>query len=130
MAENPKSSKSSQGNGPARRGGAGHHGWSPDVDETRQQENPSAERSFDAEKHAPSPGRGRQVSKEETQGVPGDTVRHDGRRGEKRAEKTDEKGMHDTGPQGRSQRPSGTKDDSAFTGVDPDEPRTGRHRPG
>ncbi|MER7960236.1 hypothetical protein [Streptomyces sp. NPDC096030] len=62
--------------------------------------------------------------------MPGDTVRHDGRRGEKRAEKTDEKGMHDTGPQGRSQRPSGTKDDSAFTGVDPDEPRTGRHRPG
>lgn len=129
MAGKPKSSKSPQGDGPTRRGGSGHHGWSPDVDETRQQDNPSAERSFHPEEHAPPPGKGRQVSKEETREVPGDTVRHDGRRGEKQAG-TPEKGMEDTGPRGRSKRPSGTKDDSAFTGVDADEPRGGRKRPG
>lgn len=40
-----------------------------------------------------------------------------------------EKGMRDTGHRGRSRRPSGTKDDSAFTGVDPDEEKDQR-RPG
>ncbi|MFC9635197.1 hypothetical protein ACFTY8_39625 [Streptomyces mirabilis] len=34
----------------------------------------------------------------------------------------DEKGMHDTGPKGHSQRPSGTSDASATTGVDPQDP--------
>ncbi|MEU6882576.1 hypothetical protein [Streptomyces sp. NPDC046712] len=128
MAEKPKSSKPSRGDEPSRDRMAGRHGWSPDVDETRQQDNPSAERSFHAEKHAPPAGKGRKISEEESGSVPGDTARSDSRRGEKQAGKS-QKGMHDTGRRGRSQRPSGTKDDSAFTGVNPDddssEPRPG-----
>ncbi|MFB7028498.1 MULTISPECIES: hypothetical protein [unclassified Streptomyces] len=95
------------------------------MDETRQQDNPSAERSFHAEEHAPARGRGRKVSEEERKGVPGDTVRSDTGRGEKKG-RTPEKGMRDTGAKGRSGRPSGTKDDSAFTGVDPDPKTDGR----
>ncbi|WP_329113407.1 hypothetical protein [Streptomyces sp. NBC_01353] len=106
----------------------GHHGWSPDVDETSQQDNPSASRSFHPEKHAPSRGKGRKASKEEDGSVPGDTVESDTTRGEKRA-RSSEKGMDDTGRKGRSQRPSGTKDDSAFTGVNPDDESSGP-RPG
>ncbi len=126
MAEKPKSSRSSRGE-PSRDGMAGQHGWSPDVNETRQQENPSASRSFHPEKHAPPRGKGRKAAKEEEREVPGDTVHSDTTRGEKRG-RSSEKGMRDTGRRGRSQRPSGTKDDSAFTGVNPDDdsgPRPG-----
>ncbi|MFD0427928.1 hypothetical protein ACFQ60_06125 [Streptomyces zhihengii] len=52
MSQQPKSSGSSHGEGPSRHGGA-QHGWSPDVDETRRQDNPSAHRSFHPERHAP-----------------------------------------------------------------------------
>ncbi|MFF7178138.1 hypothetical protein [Streptomyces sp. NPDC008121] len=127
MAEKPKSSGPSRG-GSKRDGMAGQHGWSPDVDETRQQDNPSAARSFHPEKHAPSRGKGRKASEEETQDVPGDTVHSDTARGEKRG--GSEKGMHDTGRKGRSQRPSGTKKDSAFTGVDADDDDASGPRPG
>ncbi|MFF6772226.1 hypothetical protein ACFY8W_01530 [Streptomyces sp. NPDC012637] len=127
MAEKPKSSKPSRGE-PSRDGMAGQHGWSPDVDETRQQENPSASRSFHPEKHAPPRGKGRKISKEEEGDVPGDTVHSDTARGEKRG-RSSEKGMRDTGRRGRTQRPSGTKDDSAFTGVNPDDDSSGP-RPG
>ncbi|MFE5300173.1 hypothetical protein [Streptomyces sp. NPDC056632] len=106
----------------------GHHGWAPDVDETRQEHNPSAARSFHPEEHAPARGEGRKVSKEEEKGVPADTGRSDTRRGEDHA-RSSEKGRHDTGTRGRSGRPSGTKDASAFTGVDPQDDDSGR-RPG
>ncbi|MFJ4466737.1 hypothetical protein ACIP2X_04365 [Streptomyces sp. NPDC089424] len=128
MAKENKSSKPSPGRGPSRHEGTEQHGWSPDVDATRQQDNPSARRSFHTEENAPKRGAGRSRSKEERGSVPGDVVSGEGRSGEDYAEKS-EKGMRDTGRRGRSGRPSGTKDDDAFTGVDPDDSASG-HRPG
>ncbi|MFD7699340.1 hypothetical protein [Streptomyces caelestis] len=128
MPEDRKSPQPSQGRGASRHQGSEHHGWSPDVDETRQEENPSARRSFHAEEHAPPRGAGRKHVEEERTSVPGDVARSDARRGEEYAGR-EEKGRRDTGPRGRSGRPSGTKDESAFTGVDPDDSDTGR-RPG
>ncbi|MEU9304693.1 hypothetical protein [Streptomyces sp. NPDC048269] len=93
------------------------------MDATRQQENPSAERSFHAEEHAPAPGPGRKVSNEETKGSGVDVGKSEGRRGERQAKGAKgEKGMRDLGPQGASQRPSGTRDASAVTGIDPQDP--------
>lgn len=48
----------------------------------------------------------------------GKPVESDSRRGEDIAKKG-QKGHHDMGTRGRSQRPSGGKDASAYTGVDP-----------
>ncbi|WP_103541256.1 hypothetical protein [Streptomyces sp. SM1] len=128
MPDERKQPQPSRDHGPGRHQGTGHHGWSPDVDETRQEENPSARRSFHAEEHAPSRGAGRKHAEEERTSVPGDVARSDAKRGEEHADK-DEEGRRDTGCRGRSGRPSGTKDESAFTGVDPDDSGTGR-RPG
>jgi hypothetical protein len=125
MSKKSGSSEPSQGKGPSRHEGTGQHGWSPDVDETRQQDNPSAHRSFRAAEHAGERGRGRTKSAEETKSVPGDTAKSSGARGEEYGD-ADEKGRRDTGRKGRSQRPSGTKDASATTGVDPQDPPTGR----
>lgn len=121
MSKQPKPSKPSHGEGPSRHKGA-QHGWSPDVDETRQQENPSAHRSFHPDEYAPAKGPSRKVSEEESKSVPGETVESTSRRGEQQSKGSGEKGMHDTGRRGRSQRPSGTKDASASTGVDPQDP--------
>ncbi|MFG3506914.1 hypothetical protein ACGF5F_15525 [Streptomyces sp. NPDC047821] len=123
MPKEHKPSKPSRDQGPSRHKGSEHHGWSPDVDETRQQENPSARRSFRAQ-DAPPPGPGRKTSKEERTSVPGDRAESGTTRGEEYGEKS-EKGMRDTGRKGRSGRPSGTKDDTAFTGVDPNDTETG-----
>ncbi|MGW0558402.1 hypothetical protein ACWDZ6_30195 [Streptomyces sp. NPDC002926] len=128
MPKNPKPSHPSHGEGPSRHQGTEQHGWAPDVDATEQQENPSARRSFHPDEHAPDRGPGRKVSKEEKSGVPGDTVKSDSKRGEEYGKESEE-GMHDTGRRGRSQRPSGTKDASASTGVDPQDPPSKR-RPG
>ncbi|MBW8819083.1 MAG: hypothetical protein JF598_12845 [Streptomyces sp.] len=124
MSKKPRSSEPPHGKGPSRHQGTGQHGWSPDVDETRQQDNPSAERSFRAE-HAGKPGPGRTKSAEETKSVPGDTVKSPNASGEEYGD-ADEKGRRDTGRKGRSQRPSGTKDAAAKTGVDPQDPPPGR----
>lgn len=121
MSKKPHSSEPSHGKGPSRHPGTGQHGWSPDVDETRQQDNPSAHRSFRTAEQAGEKGRGRTKSAQETKSVPGDTVESRGARGEEYGD-ADEKGRRDTGPRGRSQRPSGTKDASATTGVDPQDP--------
>ncbi|GAA2495127.1 hypothetical protein GCM10010406_34130 [Streptomyces thermolineatus] len=130
MTKNAKPSQPSHGEGPSRHGGTHQHGWAPDVDETRQQDNPSAERSFHPEEHAPGRGRGRKVSEEERKGVPGDTVESGTRSGEELAGRSDEEGMRtDAGRKGRSQRPAGGKESSAFTGVDPQDSSTDR-RPG
>ncbi|MFJ9024797.1 hypothetical protein ACIRPU_33190 [Streptomyces sp. NPDC102259] len=122
MTKKPRSSEPPHGKGPSRHDGTGQHGWSPDVDETRQQDNPSAHRSFHAAEYADEKGRGRTRSAEETKSVPGDTVESRSGRGEEYADK-DEKGRRDTGRKGRSQRPSGTRDASATTGVDPQDPK-------
>ncbi|WP_069771743.1 hypothetical protein [Streptomyces sp. LUP30] len=127
MSKKPRSSEPPHGEGPSRHEGAGQHGWSPDVDETRQQDNPSAHRSFHAAEHGEARGRGRTRSAEETKSVPGDTVKSPGARGEEYGD-ADEKGRRDTGRKGRSQRPSGARDASATTGVDPQDPPAGRRR--
>ncbi|MDX2677816.1 hypothetical protein [Streptomyces soliscabiei] len=121
MSKKPRSSEPPHGKGPGRHQGAGQHGWSPDVDETRQQDNPSAGRSFRAEQ-AGERGRGRTKSPQETKSVPGDTAKSGAASGERYGD-ADEKGRRDTGRRGRSQRPSGTKDASATTGVDPQDPQ-------
>jgi hypothetical protein len=129
MAKKPKPSQPSHGEGPSRHKGTEQHGWAPDVDATgQQQDNPSARRSFHPDEHAPGRGSGRKMSKEENKEVPGEVAKSDSRRGEEYA-KEPEEGMRDTGRRGRSQRPSGTKDAEAFTGVDPQQPK-GRRRPG
>ncbi|MDX2600621.1 hypothetical protein PV379_23465 [Streptomyces caniscabiei] len=121
MSKKPRSSEPPHGKGPSRHRGTEQHGWSPDVDETRQQDNPSAPRSFRAE-HAGEPGPGRKKSAQETRSVPGDRAKSEGTRGEEYGD-ADEKGRRDTGRRGRSQRPSGTKDADAVTGVDPQDPQ-------
>ncbi|MGW2616049.1 hypothetical protein [Streptomyces sp. NPDC001500] len=127
MSKKPRSSEPPHGKGPSRHEGEGQHGWSPDVDETRQEDNPSARRSFHAAEHAGDRGRGRTRSAEETKSVPGDTVKSQGARGEEYGD-ADEKGRRDTGRKGSSQRPSGARDASATTGVDPQDPPAGRRR--
>ncbi|WCD83859.1 hypothetical protein KPP03845_100178 [Streptomyces xanthophaeus] len=120
--QQPKPSQPTHGTGPSRHKGTEQHGWSPDVDETTQQDNPSAHRSFHPEKYAPAKGPGRTVSKEESGNPHGAPSKSMGSRGEEQSKGSGGKGMHDLGPRGRSQRPSGTKDASASTGVDPQDP--------
>ncbi|MFJ6785750.1 hypothetical protein [Streptomyces yangpuensis] len=114
------------GDGASQHKGTAQHGWSPDVDATHTQENPSARRSFHPDEHAPHKGSGRRVAEEEAGNSHGRPVKSSGRRGEQRA-KADggDKGMHDTGHKGRSRRPSGTRDASAITSVDPQDPSHG-----
>ena len=109
--------------------GEDQHGWSPDIDAEHQEPNDSAHRSFHPETYAPQPGPGRTVSEEENQEVPGDTVESTGRRAERTAGKHPDKHTHDTGPQGPSQRPSGSRDAGAHTAIDPQDPssRTAGH---
>ncbi|EFL19736.1 hypothetical protein [Streptomyces sp. C] len=99
------------------------HGWSPDVDGTNQQDNPSAHRSFHPERYAPAPGPGRTVSAQESGNPHGRPTKGGGRGGEEIAAKGED-GMHDEGPKGTSRRPSGSKDASAFTGIRPQDHRT------
>jgi hypothetical protein len=111
--------------GPSRHKGRDQHGWSPDVDDTNQG-NPSGHRSFHPDAYAPGPMKGSEPSQEDKEAsLAGTPVESDGRSGEDRGGKPKEQGMHDTGRRGRSQRPSGSKDSSAFSGVDPQDPPTG-----
>ncbi|MFF2789891.1 hypothetical protein ACFVT6_24590 [Streptomyces sp. NPDC058049] len=93
-----------------------------------QPENPSARRSFHPDEYAPDKGPGRTVSKEEAGNPHGKLVKSRGARGEDQSKGSGAKGMHDLGPRGRSQRPSGTKDACASTGVDPQDPPGKRGR--
>ncbi|MFF4427178.1 hypothetical protein ACFY04_41665 [Streptomyces sp. NPDC001549] len=94
------------------------------MDESQQQDNPSAHRSFHTEEYAPAKGPGRTGSKEEAGNPHGRPSRSTGKRGEEQKKGSGDQGMHDhdLGPKGRSRRPSGTKDASATTGVDPQDP--------
>ncbi|MFJ8623799.1 hypothetical protein ACIRD3_13265 [Kitasatospora sp. NPDC093550] len=105
--------------GQASRHEGAHHGWSGDIDAEEQQPNDSAHRSFHPDEYAPEPGPGREPSKEERQGVPGQTVESKGPRGE---EQGPSEHRRDHGPQGPSGRPSGGYSQKARTGVDPQEP--------
>ncbi|MEU6313339.1 hypothetical protein [Streptomyces sp. NPDC047014] len=120
MAKQQKGSQPRHGEGPSRHKGTEQHGWSPDVDSTRTQDNPSAHRSFHPDEYAPEKGPGRIPSKEESGNPHGRSVPSTGRSGQDQAKGSGgEKGMHDTGTKGRSKRPTGTRDASAVTGVDP-----------
>ncbi|MFF3327511.1 hypothetical protein [Streptomyces sp. NPDC002889] len=104
--------------------GSDQHGWSPDLNESSQ-DNPSARRSFHPETDAPGPVKSRRSSQgEKDASAAGTPVESDSRRGEEYSDKSKEPGHHDKGRRGRSQRPSGSKDSSAFTGVDPQDPPT------
>ncbi|MFB6805212.1 hypothetical protein [Streptomyces sp. NPDC056387] len=104
------------GEGPSRHQGTEQHGWSPDVDSTHTQENPSARKSFETPKTTRSSGKRRTGTQPVDKGTP---VESHSRRGEEHA-KSGSKGHHDLGPKGRSGRPSGGKDSSAYSGIDPD----------
>ncbi|MFF3413986.1 hypothetical protein ACFYW9_04700 [Streptomyces sp. NPDC002698] len=89
------------------------------MNDESQQPNPSPHRSFHPDKYAPEPDRARKVpTKKEKdasgEGTPSDSLTA---RAEDRGKS---RGMHDTGRRGQSRRPSGEKDASAYTGIDPD----------
>lgn len=85
MTKQPKPSQPAHGKSPSRHEGTKQHGWSPDVDETRQQDNPSAHRSFHPDEYAPDKGPGRTVSKEEAGNPHGKPVKSRGHAGRTRA---------------------------------------------
>ncbi|MBT2407606.1 MULTISPECIES: hypothetical protein [unclassified Streptomyces] len=119
MSTSPKSHVP-HGEGPSRHEGTEQHGWSPDVEATNKQDNPSARRSFHPEEQSANPKRTRKApgsSKKADEGVP---VKSSSRRGEQQSKGSGQKGHHDLGTRGASQRPSGGKDASAFTGVNPE----------
>ncbi|WP_339134798.1 hypothetical protein WJM95_33945 [Streptomyces sp. f51] len=93
--------------------------WGPSVNEESQQPNPSPHRSFHPEAYAPEPDEPRKEPTKKTKeasakGTPSDSLTT-------RAEDQGQsQGMHDTGRRGKSRRPSGRKDASAYTGIDPD----------
>ncbi|MFI6146997.1 hypothetical protein [Streptomyces sp. NPDC051109] len=117
MSTGPKSHVP-HGEGPSRHQGTEQHGWSPDVDATHKQDNPSAKRSFHPDEHAPeSKAKTSGSSGKVDEGVP---VKSSSRRGEDQAKGSGQKGHHDMGSRGRSQRPSGGKDASAYTGINPE----------
>ncbi|MFI8278178.1 hypothetical protein ACIGBH_25565 [Streptomyces sp. NPDC085929] len=106
------------GEGPGRHRGTEQHGWSVDVDATHTEENPSARRSFDwPDEHADAAGGGRRSRASAAKADEGVPVEGATRSGEGRAAAGRGKGHHDMRPHGRSQRPSGGKDESAFTDV-------------
>ncbi|WP_336054567.1 hypothetical protein [Streptomyces sp. CA2R101] len=109
------------GEGPSTHKGTEQHGWSPDVDQTEQQKNESAHRSFHPERYAPGKDRSKETSGQEKV-PPASEVESETRSGEKHAAESDEKGMRDMGPKGPSRRPSGGRDAEAHTGVDPQNP--------
>ncbi|MFF9909024.1 hypothetical protein [Streptomyces sp. NPDC013457] len=124
MTRDPRSHPEGEGATPHK--GTTQHGWAPDVDATHTQDNPSARRSFHPDENAPRKGSGRQTSEEETGNPHGRPVKSSSRRGETRAKaEGGDEGMHDTGPKGQSRRPSGTRDATAVTGVDAQEPSHG-----
>ncbi|GAA2585962.1 hypothetical protein ACWCO0_04680 [Streptomyces tubercidicus] len=126
MTRHRKSSHPKMGEGQSMHKGTEQHGWSPDVDQTEQQKNESARRSFRPEEYAPEKGRGEKGRGKESGGQekvpPASEVKSETRSGERRAADTDEKGMRDMGPKGPSRRPSGGRDAEAHTGVDPQDP--------
>ncbi|MEW2164466.1 hypothetical protein AB0912_15940 [Streptomyces sp. NPDC007084] len=95
--------------------------WGPSVNDESQQDNPSPHRSFHPDRYAPDADRPRKVPTMEEKRASGEGTTSDSltTSAEDRNEKS--RGMHDSGPRGKSRRPSGEKDASAFTGVDPDD---------
>ncbi|MEV5122616.1 hypothetical protein AB0K49_07385 [Streptomyces decoyicus] len=122
MTKDRKSSHPKMGEGPSVHKGTEQHGWSPDVDQTEQQKNESAHKSFHPERYAPEKDTSKESSERQEKVPPASEVKSETRSGEKHAAETDEKGMRDMGPKGPSRRPSGGRDAEAHTGVDPQNP--------
>ncbi|WP_030194674.1 hypothetical protein [Streptomyces sp. NRRL S-87] len=120
MPTTPKSHPP-HGEGPSRHEGTEQHGWSVDVDSTHTQDNPSARRSFDTPAKGAS-GRTRKAAPSDgaDEVAPVESM---SRSGEDLAKGSRQQGHHDLGPRGRSQRPSGGKENDAYTGVDPENPK-------
>ncbi|MCS0639518.1 hypothetical protein NX801_28565 [Streptomyces sp. LP05-1] len=110
------------GEGPTRHQGKQQHGWSPDIDDQKQQDNPSGHRSFHTETYAGEKKASRRSAseREKEESLRGTPLESGTKSGEDRPEKS--AGMRDTGRRGRSGRPSGSKDDTAYTGIDPKGP--------
>lgn len=107
MAKQPKSSQPPHGEGPSRHKGTHQHGWSPDVDETRRQDNPSAHRSFHPDQHAPDRGPGRKVSKEEAGNPHGRPVKSTSDRGEEQSKaRSDERACTTPAPRAAPSAPA------------------------
>ncbi|PWI42937.1 hypothetical protein [Streptomyces sp. ICBB 8177] len=126
MSKTPKRSHPTHGEGPSRYKGTDQHGWAPDVDAERQQDNPSAHRSFHADQYAPDADETQRTdpserdrARERSMEPSSRTGQSPTKSGEQHARGSGQKGHRDAGTRGRSQRPSGTKDASAYTGVDP-----------
>ncbi|MDI5965389.1 hypothetical protein POF50_022255 [Streptomyces sp. SL13] len=131
MAKEPRKSPPAHGEGPGPHKGTEQHGWSPDVDSTKgRHDNPSAHRSFHPDEYAPPADPHAEPSKEDVDAslrdVPGETGKSISRSGQDHAD-SGQKGHHAHGRRGHSQRPSGGKDSSAYTGVDPQDPPSGKH---
>ncbi|MGW6843571.1 hypothetical protein [Streptomyces sp. NPDC054958] len=127
MSTSPKSHVP-HGEGPSRHEGTEQHGWSPDVDSTHTQDNPSAKRSFHPEEHAPKSSKDSRASTSPGKADEGVPVESRGRRGEDQSKGRGQKGHHDMGTRGKSQRPSGGRDATAVTGVDPKDADGKPHR--
>ncbi|WP_328672616.1 hypothetical protein [Streptomyces sp. NBC_00328] len=113
-----------QGPGPRKSEGERQLRWGPSVNDESQQPNPSAHRSFHPDTYAPEPDEPRKApTKKEKEasaaGTPSDSLTA---RAEDRGKS---EGTHDTGRHGASRRPSGKKDASAYTGVNPDDSPAG-----
>ncbi|WP_263170847.1 hypothetical protein [Streptomyces sp. SCSIO ZS0520] len=128
MPKTPKRSHPQHGEGPSEHRGTEQHGWSPDIDAEKQESNPSAHRSFHAGKYAPESDESQRTPPSEKEAArkaslaPSDkTGESPSRGGEERAARSSGKGRHSHGERGRSGRPSGGKDSTAYTGVDPKE---------
>jgi len=98
--------------------------WGPSVNDESQQPNPSPHRSFHPDKYAPEPDEPRKApTKKEKEasgvGTPSDSLTASAE------DRGTSEGMHDTGRRGTSHRPSGKKDASAYTGVNPDDSPAG-----
>ncbi|MFG2140115.1 hypothetical protein [Streptomyces sp. NPDC048650] len=127
MTRHRKSSHPRMGEGPSTHKGTEQHGWASDVDQTEQQENESAHRSFHPERYAPKKGSGDEKDSTKESGgrekvPPASEVKSETRSGERRAAEKDEKGTRDMGAKGPSRRPSGGRDAESHTGVDPQNP--------
>lgn len=95
--------------------------WGPSVNEEQQQPNPSPHRSFHPDKYAPSGDQARRTPTKDEKEEAGEGTSSDSLTTSAQDRKGKSRGMHDTGPRGKSRRPSGEKDVSAYTGVSPDD---------
>ncbi|MER7982758.1 hypothetical protein [Streptomyces sp. NPDC095817] len=99
--------------------------WGPSVNDEPQRPNPSPHRSFHPDKYAPTPDKPRRTPTKAEKDEAGVGTSSDSLTTSAQDQTGKSRGMHDTGPRGKSRRPSGEKDASAYTGVNPDDSSSG-----